>query len=118
MKINDESGSAIIEFVVFGLVTQLAVLLFAGQILGQQKAQIAAATTARQAARAATISARAGGVANLNVIRQQQEANFNLEPGQLALSLRPANPQAGDLVTATASIDGSTSSATMRVPRS
>lgn len=118
MKISDEKGSALIEFVVFGLVAQLAVLLFAGQLLDEQKLQIALTTSARQAARAATLSAQTGGAANLAAIRSQQESNFGLANGRLQISLNPASPTMGDLVVATAIIDGHSASATMRVPRS
>jgi hypothetical protein len=110
-----EKGSAIMEFVLFGLVAQIAILIFALDLLGHQKLQMAVETAARQAARNAALPG--GSFVGVDAIEKQQSRNFDLAPGRLNLELSPSQPTAGDLVTATASIDGVTAKASMRVPR-
>lgn len=114
---NDE-GSALIEFVVFGLVAQISILMFAGSLLEQQKLQLAVESSARQAVRAATLSKDAAQADVASSIEAQQTANFGLVPGRLRIPVTPAAPEAGELVSATASIDGASATARMRVPRS
>jgi len=114
---NDE-GSALIEFVVFGLVAQVSILMFAGSLLEQQKHQLAVESSARQAVRAATLSKDAAQADVANSIEAQQTANFGLVPGRLRITVTPNAPAAGELVSATASIDGASATVRMRVPRS
>ena len=114
---NDE-GSALIEFVVFGLVAQISILMFAGSLLEQQKLQLAVESSARQAVRAATLSKDAAQADLASAIESQQSANFGLVPGRLRITVTPGAPAAGELVSATASIDGVSATARMRVPRS
>ena len=116
--LQGEEGSALIEFVVFGLVAQISILMFAGSLLEQQKLQLAVESSARQAVRAATLSKDSPQADVANVIENQQSANFGLVSGRLQITVTPVAPVAGELVTATASIDGVSATARMRVPRS
>jgi hypothetical protein len=116
--LQNEEGSALIEFVVFGLVAQISILMFAGSLLEQQKLQLAVESSARQAVRAATLSIDAAQGDVAKAIETQQSANFGLVPGRLRITVTPVAPAAGELVSATASIDGVSATARMRVPRS
>jgi hypothetical protein len=116
--LQNEEGSALIEFVVFGLVAQISILMFAGSLLEQQKLQLAVESSARQAVRAATLSKDAAQGDVAKAIETQQSANFGLVPGRLRITFTPVAPAAGELVSATASIDGVSATARMRVPRS
>lgn len=113
--LKSDTGSALIEFVFFGLIVQIGILLFASDLLTQQKYQIAVTSTARQAARAAALTGQ--GFTGSDTILRQQNANFDLEPGRLSLKVDPIQPQPGDVVTATATLDSASAVARMRVPR-
>ena len=116
--LQNDDGSALIEFVVFGLVAQISILMFAGSLLEQQKLQLAVESSARQAVRAATLSKDAAQADVANSIEAQQTANFGLVPGRLRITVTPIAPAAGELVSATASIYGASATVRMRVPRS
>ena len=97
------------------MVAQIGILVFATDLLAHQKIQMAVESTAKQGARTAVLPGL--GPADIEEILRQQSSNYGLQPGRLQLSLSPNQPVAGDLVTATASIDGISASARMRVPR-
>lgn len=51
MKINDEAGSAVIEFVLFAVVLQIGLLIYGLQLFGAQSSQLAAESAARHSLR-------------------------------------------------------------------
>lgn len=56
MKINSEQGSAVLDFVLFGVVVQVALLIFATQMFDIQANQLAAESISRHGLRAYILS--------------------------------------------------------------
>lgn len=91
----EETGSAILEFLIFGLAVNLALLTFSVDIIQVQKHQLAADSIARHASRDFSL--------NLSEISAQQVASevatgFNLQPNQwqIAAECEPAGCIAAD----------------------
>ncbi|MEN9990171.1 MAG: hypothetical protein RL508_1150 [Actinomycetota bacterium] len=113
--IRDDKGSAIIEFVVLGLLAQCLILTFGLGALQLQRQQLAVTLASRQAVRLMTQDVGAGG--RLDSLSQDLESSFGLSEGTLTLTVRPENPEAGQMVSVTATIDATHSTSTMRMPR-
>ena len=80
-KINDDSGSAAIELIGFGLILQLPLLLLALQLLGFQHSQLAAEAIARNALRAWVVTKQ-----DPNVAATQIASDFGLSQDQVTLA--------------------------------
>ena len=112
-RLDDESGSALIEFVVLGLVAQLLVLGASVPLLVQQQHQVAAVTAAKLLGRAT-----AAGVEvtddYVESVSQVIASNFGLQPEQVRLSVKR---RGGGLASVRAVVDGADFSYNVRVPR-
>ena len=111
----DDSGSAVIEFIVLGLLAQCLILTFGLGALQSQRQQLAVTLAARQAARLVTQDPQ--GAAGLDSFSQDLESSFGLDDGSLKVSINSESPQAGQLVAATAAIGAIQTTVVMRVPR-
>ena len=58
MKFSDDSGSAVIEFLGFGVLLQVPILLFTLQLVGLQHDQLAVEAIVRQVARSFVIEGK------------------------------------------------------------
>jgi hypothetical protein len=111
----EEKGSAILEFLIFGLAANLALLTFSVEIIQSQKNQLAADSIARHASRDFSL--------NLSEISAQQVASevatgFSLQPNQwqIAAECEPADCMAADaLVKIQVSVENSRATAQMPV---
>jgi hypothetical protein len=112
-KTASDSGSAAIEFLVFGLVAQLVITGFGLELLKEQRAQIVSQSLARQVVRlviANPVSA-GGRVQDLLAVTAENQGKA---VDEFKVSWSPVVPQVGDWVVAQASVAGQTQFATMR----
>lgn len=110
---SNESGSAAIEFLAFGLVAQILVTGFGLDLLRQQRAQIVSQSVARQVARlvvAAPDKAQSR-VQDLILSVARQEGK---PVEEFKVSWLPTLPQAGDWVVSESVVSGQVEFAVMR----
>ena len=109
-----DSGSASIEFLVFGLIAQLVIVGFGLDLLKTQRAQIASQSLARQVARLVVADPDKSGDRVRALLSQTAESQ-DKNAADFKVSWKPSNPKAGDWVVAQASVSGQTQFAVMRV---
>jgi hypothetical protein len=114
-RLGDDGGSAVIEFIVLGLLAQLLILTFGLGALQGQRQQFAVTLAARQAARLVTQHPEEA--FSPEVLGHELESSFDMQSGSLRLTVSPFSPQPGQLVAATAAIGAIRSTVVMRVPR-
>ncbi len=111
-----DRGSAVIEFLVFGLIAQLVVTGFALDLLRQQRAQIASQSLARQVVRLVIANPQKAGDRVQDLLSVTAD-DHGLTPYDFKVSWSPRNPKTGDWVVAQASVSGQTQFAVMRVAK-
>lgn len=85
MKISSERGSAVLDFVLFGVVIQVGLLIFATQIFGIQANQLAAESISRHGLRAYILSDVSPEVTSAQVL-----SDFGIsKPAEVALNCDP-----------------------------
>ena len=113
-EILSDSGSAALEFLVFGLIAQIVVAGFGLNLFRVQRAQIASQSLARQVARLVIADPQNSGdrvQTLLSLVAESQGKNVE----DFKISWSPSHPEAGDWVVAQASVSGQTEFAVMRV---
>lgn len=109
----DESGSAVIELLGFGVLLQVPILVIAGQLLVVQHNQLAAQSLARQLVRVMLQSENAREAdARANLMLTDAVGNFRIDRAQLdfAVDCEPACWQPG-VITVTVTLDSVTETA-------
>ena len=114
-NLRADDGSASIEFIVLGLLAQALILGFGLSALQEQRTQLGVQLAARQAVR--LVALQPDQATQLHALTNEIETSVGLAPGGLKLSQVPERPSAGELVSVRATIGGTSSTSTMRVPR-
>jgi hypothetical protein len=104
-----ESGSALIDFVLYGLLIQMTVLVFGLQVFSLQSAQLAAESAARHALRSFALS---GADPNESVRSIVEDFNFS-EDYKVSFSCVPDCVSDGSLLKITVKISAATATAKM-----
>ena len=106
---STESGSALIDFVLYGLLIQMTVLVFGLQVFSLQSAQLAAESAARHALRSFALN----GVAPDQSVRSiAKDFNFS-EDYKVSFSCDPDCISAGSVLKITVKISSATATAKM-----
>ncbi len=87
MNFSDESGSAALELLVFGVLLQVPILAIATQFAGIQHQQLAAQTMSQQGLRAYVQSTATVADENLKRAMDDMSQNFGLSSGDLSYAL-------------------------------
>ena len=105
MKIKNERGSALIEFVAIGIVLQLALYLAGSQVFHFQALQLAAESASRHALRAFLNS----GEPIEKTVRSVLKDFGSLEQHSQSLGCSPDCVSSGSVITVTVNIEGASS---------
>ena len=87
MNFSDETGSAALELLTFGVLLQVPILALATQFAGVQHQQLAAQTMSQQGLRAYVQSASGLADQNLKLAMDEMSHNFGLSSGDLSFEL-------------------------------
>lgn len=113
VDLTDEQGSALIEFVVLGLVAQLLLLGVSVPLLVRQQHQIAAISAAKLVGRA-TAAGQPMSAGYSESVSRVVASNFGVEPSQVRISVVRLG---GGLASVSASVAEVGFSYKVRVPR-
>lgn len=95
MKINDETGSMVIEFLLYGVLFQIGILIFALQSFSLQAQQLAADSIARHALRSLLVSGIEPELSADQILRSFQSDR----KADVQLDCRPDCDSSGSLIT-------------------
>ncbi|CAB4618255.1 unannotated protein [freshwater metagenome] len=105
MRIKDERGSALIEFVTIGIALQLALYLAGSQVFHFQAIQLAAEAASRHALRAFLIS----GEPIEKTVRSVLKDFGALQQHSQSLGCSPDCVSSGSVITVTVTVEGASS---------
>jgi len=110
-KFNDENGSAVLEFVGFGLLFQISILIAALQVAEVQKLQIASESIARHSLRSFIL-----GQVSVESTAQQVAQDFGItQTPVLQLSCNPDCESSGSIANLRVILGKAVAQSTMRI---
>jgi hypothetical protein len=111
-----EEGSALLEFVVLGLLGQVVVLGLAIPALNNQRQQLAATNLAAQISRG--VATQRFDSSSFTDVEEQTRANYDLpDDVEITISMTPESPHSGQVFEVTASIGSVAAHEKRRMPR-